>query len=325
MEMNQTLSGTFHLTQDIDCTGTTIIAIGSNTSPFTGILEGNGHKITNITIIGNTYNCAGLLAATSNAHIQNIIFEDFFVNTDSHSEVGLIAGVSRSTNIINITLTSSGGINKVLGGGQFFKINFQFFFFFQKTFFLFFKIKGETGGMVGFACSTTFQNCVVENTFVNVTNSDAGGFIGQGSTAVFIDCYQLGISSNPNGVILQSTSNGGGMAGDCCNCCFLRCGVEKGQINVASASAGGVVGILAQNSLNMTQIYVTSQVNVISKGDNVGGLVGVICNTATSVIINNCYSQAVVNGSHTNSGGLIGQIQKGLNVTISNGKITKKT
>ena len=113
--MKQSLSGKYQLTEDINCNGTLFHPIGSYSLPFTGTLEGNRFKINNLTINRNS-NFIGIFSYTKGAIISNIIFQDFFINTCSTCQnVALVAGQSNDTMFFNITLTSSGKINKVSG------------------------------------------------------------------------------------------------------------------------------------------------------------------------------------------------------------------
>lgn len=49
--INNNLSGSYYLIQDIDLTGVSFKPIGSAETPFTGTFDGNGHKVTNLTLI----------------------------------------------------------------------------------------------------------------------------------------------------------------------------------------------------------------------------------------------------------------------------------
>ncbi len=48
--MQNDLSGHYILTSDIDMTGLNFSPIGNNSTPFSGIFDGNGHTISNLTI-----------------------------------------------------------------------------------------------------------------------------------------------------------------------------------------------------------------------------------------------------------------------------------
>ena len=119
--MNQSLSGSYQLTQDINCTGKTFYVIES-VLPFTGTLEGNGHKIINLTISAVSGNM-GMFSNASGATIQNIIFENFSVHGTAYSNyTGLLAAQATNSKVTNVTLTSSGATNSVTGYGKSFRI-----------------------------------------------------------------------------------------------------------------------------------------------------------------------------------------------------------
>ena len=126
------LNGTFHLTADIDLSGTPWVPIGTEAAPFTGILDGRGFVIRGMSITGEHTN-AGLIGAAGNGSvIRNLGVEgviDMFGNTRDDGTAGGTAGgivglgrvrtpsSSRSLQVwpqivncyakVNITLTSS--------------------------------------------------------------------------------------------------------------------------------------------------------------------------------------------------------------------------
>lgn len=116
--ISQGLSRNYQLTQNVDCSNISFVPIGTYpSSPFNGTLEGNNFKICNFTL-NVTSNNVGLFSYTLGANVQNLIFLDFFVNAISSNYVGVVAGRAESTFMTNITLTSSGGAQRVLGGSK---------------------------------------------------------------------------------------------------------------------------------------------------------------------------------------------------------------
>ena len=68
----ENLTGTFCLGNDIDLAGVSWIPIGDPSAPFSGVLDGNGHVISNLTLTSGTM-YVGLFGYTSNAQFRNIV------------------------------------------------------------------------------------------------------------------------------------------------------------------------------------------------------------------------------------------------------------
>lgn len=85
----------FRQTADIDCAGTTYLTLFSNEDPFSGVYDGQGHTIKNISISGNA-DYAGLFRdTTSNSVIKNLNLTDCIVS--GREDVGVLTGVNRGT------------------------------------------------------------------------------------------------------------------------------------------------------------------------------------------------------------------------------------
>lgn len=123
---------------------------------------------------------------------------------------------------------------------------------------------------------------------------------------VLQNCFQLGVTSNPNcTVVLADSTFAGGLIGTCIFCNVSQSGVQGGMIQ-STGIAGGVAGIF-QNS-NISQTYVTSNVTVKTATAScpVGGMAGKICSAGTVSFLN-CYSNAFVSPG-TCSGGFLGTV-----------------
>ena len=80
LKMGTYLNGDFILMNDIDLSGVNWNPIGTNSAPFTGHLDGNGHKISNLTIDTSNYtnrSSFGLFGYISFATIEDLVIEDF--------------------------------------------------------------------------------------------------------------------------------------------------------------------------------------------------------------------------------------------------------
>jgi hypothetical protein len=92
------LSGNYCLTKDLDASTTTLTAIGSGTSPFVGLLDGQGYIIANINSINQNDGAAGLFGYIGAMGIvQNVGLTDLNVNVGSGFFSGALAGVNVGT------------------------------------------------------------------------------------------------------------------------------------------------------------------------------------------------------------------------------------
>ena len=120
------------LMADIDMSGINWTPIGTESIPFTGQLNGNGHTIKNLNITSDSYH-TGMFGVTDGAFIYNLNLDNIKVNgknTDKHSAedestAGLLVGYAKNTvfnticvNNSNVTGNGSAGLiaGKINGG-----------------------------------------------------------------------------------------------------------------------------------------------------------------------------------------------------------------
>ena len=111
--MRQNLEGSYVLMENINCSGYAFNPIGNSSNPFKGILNGNGYTIKCLSIEGGSNDQVGLFGYTNGSVISNTVFQDF--NVSGSTSTGLVVGYGINLQIINVTLTSSGGTNRVRG------------------------------------------------------------------------------------------------------------------------------------------------------------------------------------------------------------------
>lgn len=103
------LNGHYKLVADIDLENVEWAVIGSTQTPFTGVFDGNGYKIKNLTIDYVNGTEVGLFGCSSGT-IKNLILEDVNINLgtiSSDSYVGALVATNKGT-IDNVT--SSGTV-----------------------------------------------------------------------------------------------------------------------------------------------------------------------------------------------------------------------
>ncbi len=235
------LSGKYILMNDIDLAGIDWEPIGKHcptaddpwAGAFRGEFNGNGFSIKNLTVTADENDTAvGLFGVTDGATITNTIVENANVTAPSDFNeiaVGILIGVSRDTNIDNVTVSGSvsghqgvGGLigvvndsdnlDKITISNVNANVNVNSAFY--------------AGGLIGKINSTAHNSLVIENCHtsgnVTVTDSAAGGLIGEaGKTIVTVN----NCSSNMNIAReneypselswLLDTSRIGGIIGNC--------------------------------------------------------------------------------------------------------------
>ncbi|MDR1590144.1 MAG: hypothetical protein LBS51_08145 [Oscillospiraceae bacterium] len=98
------LAGTYHLTADIDLSDTEWIPIGDSENPFSGVFDGQGHKISNLTITGDSYQYNGLFGYVRDATIKNVGMVGTNINVSSSSSAGGIAGIAYASESSSLTI-----------------------------------------------------------------------------------------------------------------------------------------------------------------------------------------------------------------------------
>lgn len=293
------LNGEFVLMNDIDMDGVAWTPVGTNSKPFTGVLNGNGHSINHLTI--DTSSCSnlssfGLFGNISNADISNIIFSGFEFRSDNLSKaysVGVVAGVDLSNDaelqegdytLSNVSVSGQFNITK------------------QSS-----SYPVTAGGLIGKATIGYYNNCTNS---ISITNAmDAGGIVGSSSQLVYV------ISCGNNGLI-SSSSYAGGIVGKTNYGIWAKMCYNEGAVSSVQA-AGGIVGLGGivgeyEYCCNAGAISSTADTNFTGSG----GLVGSTSSDgSTGLTIRNCYNKGSISAA-SYAGGLCGSAIG--NITIVN-------
>ncbi len=142
----------YRLTADIDLTGVTFKGIGSSDVPFSGQLDGNGHRIINPVVTTADGNKKGLFNATKGAKIQklgvvNFSFSGSKKDGSGSTDLGGLVGSCKNTTIDQCYLTGH-----IVG-------------------------RDHVGGLIGGDC----ENVTIKNSYVNATvdgGQQVAGFFG---------------------------------------------------------------------------------------------------------------------------------------------------
>ena len=321
----------FLLTADIDLAGYSYNMIGNPTNWFSGVFDGNDHKIRNVTINGTGVKYMGIFACTDPpAEIKDIILISMNIhNTGTYSATGSLVGYNRGL----ISNCYSTGNNTVSGeesvGGL---VGYNNSGVISECRFDADNVTGGgyTGGLLGYNNSGVITGCASHG---NVTGAGSiGGLIGMTHNGSISSCYS---DADVNQVCPLGCFYAGGLVGKSYNGTITNCWT-KGDV-FGSTVFGGLVGlnyggtvshsnsrgnVIGDNSNDLGAFAGVNQYGTISQcyamgdassnGDVVGGFVGL--NTNASEIIN-CYSAGNAEGTDS-VGSMVGS--SGSDSTIIN-------
>jgi hypothetical protein len=316
----------FILVNDVNLaqyTGTQFNIIGKwfdwddpNNKPFTGVFDGNDHKVWSFTWDSNGINLVGLFKYVGEGgQIKNLCLESVDVNAINGSHVGGLVGWNEWGTITNCHSTSSvsgdSGVGGLVGSNMWGTITNCY------------STGSVTGGMyyvgglVGKSYKGTITICYYSGK-VSGSGTGVGGLVGRNYESTITDCYSEtsalgifyvgGLVGHNDGTITDCYSTGkvsgyevvGGLVGynyeGTITACYFS-GSVSGTLNFI----GGLVGRNGEK-LNSARIYNCYSTGTVSGGEVLGGLVGWNYNNT----ITNCYSTASVSGDGFTVGGLVG-------------------
>lgn len=320
--LRNNLSGKYILMNDIDLTAATSEGgkyfhngsgwepIGSKSSPFNGILDGNGFKIIglNIDIVSNQEVYAGLFGYALNSKILNLGLVNGAIDAESTSldtsnstvYAGGIIGYGANIEITNsynenpvnafaYTSSYAGGLIASISGSSSSHSVITNSYNAAEI-----KGKNATGGIAGKVNWTDISNNynVGDINKSNSNGSTAGGITGTISNSSISDSFNKG-----NITTYASYSNGGGISGSA-STTTIKNSANHGNVssNIKSGNVAGIVGSLTSNS-SILNSYNTGQIN----GEwSAGGIVGTVSTSYTS----QSYNSGSVEGNW--AGGIYG-------------------
>ena len=284
------------LTADIDLNNQPWYPIGSDSRPYSGTFDGNGHTISGLNINNSTADDQGLFGYVSGT-VQNLTVDGTVSGSGNY--VGGVVGYNSSGTVTNCAFSGSVSGNNSVGG-----------------------VVGDNGS------SASVENCY--NTGAVSGGEDVGGVVGYNDSGIVENCYNIGKvtgsadSSNVGGVVGQNSDSSsvtncyntgavnssgnrvGGVVGDnsgiVTNC--YNTGSVSGPDIGDSNRVGGVVGYNHIGG-NVTNCYNTGTVTGPESGNNnrVGGVVG--WNTGR---VENCYNTGTVTGPDSGTSNYVGGV-----------------
>ena len=274
------------LTADIDLNNRPWYPIGSESRPYSGTFNGDGHTISGLNINNSTADDQGLFGYVSGT-VQNLTVDGTVSGSGNY--VGGVVGYNSSGTVTNCAFSGSVSGNNYVGGVV--GLNRGSVINCTNTG----SVKGSgiyVGGVVGWNSSdANVTNCYNTGAVSGPdsgSGNSVGGVVGCNS-GIVTNCYNTGS-------VTSSGSPVGGVVGD-------NGGSVENSYNTGAVSGGeDVGGVVGQNSDSsaVENCYNTGSV----KGDwYVGGVVG-----DNSGPVKNCYNTGTVTGPDSVSGSYVGGV-----------------
>ena len=234
---------------------------------FTGKLEGNSHKISNIRMGNDGGLFKDLRGEINNLNVENYTNEkakNYRVGLVEYLKGGTINYVHVNKANIKIDLTYKGAIN--------------------------------CAGLVAYAETGTIKNSSINNlnieTNAEVTSTAIGGIIANSKGSSISNCFTQDINFKINKTI-NSLGIGGICGYDSTSNNITNC-YSTGNIEADTSNIGGIIGF-AQNG-EIKSCY--STINIITDGEYIGGIVGndrqtILNNNINNLAIGNIYSKQI--------------------------------
>ena len=229
------LGESFILMADLDFEGVSFSGIGSRDAPFTGDIDGNGHTISNLTVIGVPGEPVGFVNAASAAHIRNIALVNVTIAGTGSVAVGAVMGYCDRAQARNATVSGA----DVWGDGS-------------------------VGGLVGYADDCQILGATLSAVAVAGTVEEVGGVAGTAHHSIILN-VDLEVELNA-----PSAAYVGGVVGLEGWSPLIIQGVSvRGDI-VGNEDVGGILGLNGDGA----HIYRSSFTGSILGNSGVGGVVG---------------------------------------------------
>ena len=278
--------------------------IGTQSTPFTGSFDADGHTISNLWIFRKNTNNVGLFGYTHNATIKNLNLSDSHIvgGGNTGGVVGTMDGgqslnINLNNNMVRAYLSSNGGgFAGSITSGSLDNINNNSGY-----------VHGSgnvIGGVIGY-----MQNGTVANSYSNASVDGGlmiGGFVGEMDNGQITNSHSTGLvtSNRSEWVVMKTGFFAGGFVA------YMGSGnisnsYATGDVHSSGSYAGGFVGFSNPSSI-ISQSYATGDVSgnqevfqdITFTPEYVGGFVG--------VDIESNFSQTYATGNVTADGDYAG-------------------
>ena len=254
-----------------------------------GIINGNGHTISNIKLTNDSYFINNLYGTFENIYVDNF-------NQDVVGNGGLVLSCQAGSKIDNVHIENV-SIMKSGSYGVGALSHYAYYSLITNCSITNIQINIEgnlssiyAGGIAGWIRNSTVENCYVQG--LNITDSRGvdsgiGGIVGYGEDNNSIkNCYV-------EGTIKSDNLNVGGIIGNVDTVTVENC-YSKVNISTTNSNVGGIIGLYSDsdmesisNNLSIGSIYTTSGI------DSLNRIIGNNSNTASN---NYAYENQLING-----------------------------
>lgn len=282
--------------------------IGSTTSPFEGVFDGNGHTIVKFTYseyFAYFYSALFSVVDGPEAVIKNVIMVDADVNNTGGRMACLVGelqeGLVSNCHIINGRVNAENYAGLLVGWNESQVVDSSSSGFCSAM--------EYTGGLVGVTVNQgTIINCCSDANVISRWGGTAGGLVGYHDGDLIINCHSTGRIEG-----LDSSGAVGGLVGYN-NSVIEQCYSSAEVIGGNDEGIGGLVGTNGEFG-SISKCFATGDVSGII---DVGGLVG---GNFSGGLISNSYSLGDVN-SLSSAGGLVSMNDGILQRGYSAGKVS---
>lgn len=242
-----------------------------NCTPFTGVFDGKGHKITgyNPTVVLKSNKTFGMFCVISGATIKNVeVTGTMNVSAEGQADAGMLVGTAYNSTIKNVTING-----KIVSTGTTASKRYAL------------------GGVCGFAFAAEGPNTLVEKATVNASVEAVGGSnVANGATGSMYGgvvgfATSINSADNVSRVILKGCVNNGDMDTD-----LGRCS-----------------GILATANTGTTLEDCTNNGDQVNKNTN-GRLGNIVCNVSHYCTLKNCVNNGDIDATAAGYKGTAGGI-----------------
>lgn len=276
--VREDLTAHYEVTADIDLSGAEWTPIGTEDTPFTGVLDGSGYTIDALTIDESASHTA-LIAATDGATIRDVDLTGVDVTGGDHTAA--VAGEAVTTTIDTVTVAGSvdgeqwtaGVVGHVTGGDVTEVVNDA-------------TVAGgsSVGGVAGYIHDGTTVEDACNHGTINA-GSKAGGIAGTVSKSedpvTFMRVVSNGDVRGHTQDILDAGDGGwvGGIIGDAAGVDVYRATVHDCVVESQGPATGGVAGRAGEDTALEAAIVTDS--TTVDGYEKVGGIVGNSAGTVT--------------------------------------------
>ena len=243
--------------------------------PFQGILDGDGHVLSGLTIEKDQLDVMGLFDYAQGATFRNLILKNASLHGDNN--VGALVGISKNCHYENVALVGAVAL----------------------------RVDDDNlGGLVGSSDHDTFTDCGVSvaGSFQS-DDYNVGGLCGTATGSTFTGCW-LGFAGSDTQTLTLNADNEnvGGMVGKSEGCTYANCVAAGVHFSVMDYTVGGIVGL--SNKDTFTDCL-TQQCAIYSDGDGDDAYAGGIAGKADHSTFTRCTNNSQVIGNDDYVGGIV--------------------